>query len=85
MGGSEEYAARIALTLASPQQFISGRQWHIVAKEKLTERPVAIVGSEGWQRTSFPVISCIFIRRSFGTDADAGEVGRSFLLVGYGG
>ena len=68
MGGSKEYAARIALTLASPQQFISGRQWHIVAKKKLTERPVAVVGSEGWQRTSFPVVSCIFIQRSFGTD-----------------
>ena len=85
MGGSKEYAARIALTLASPQQFINGRQWHIVAKKKLTLRPVAVVGSEGWQRRSFPVVSCIFIRRSFGTDADAGEVGRSFLLVGYGG
>ena len=34
---------------------------------------------------TFPVLSCIFIRRSFGTDADAGEVGRLFLLVGDGG
>ena len=41
--------------------------------------------NKGWQRTTFPVLSCIFIRRSFGTDADAGEVGRSFLLVGDGG
>ena len=56
-----------------------------MAKKKLPERPVAVVGSESWQRTSFPVVSCIFIRRSFGTDADVGEVGRSFLLVGYGG
>ena len=84
MGGSKEYAARIALTLASPQQLVRGRQWHIVAKKKLTERPVTVVGSEGWQRTTFPVLSCIFIRRSFGTDTDASEVGRSFLLVRYG-
>ena len=54
-------------------------------KKKFTERPVAVVSSEGWQGTSFPVVSCIFIQRSFGTDADVGEVGRSFLLVGYGG
>ena len=64
--------------------------WHhrnnlSVAKKKLTEHSVAVVGSEGWQGTSVPVVSCIFIRRSFGTDADVGEVGRSFLLVRYGG
>ena len=34
MGGSKEYAARIALTLASPQQFVRGRQWHIVLWRK---------------------------------------------------
>ena len=56
-----------------------------MAKKKLTEHSVAVVGSEGWQGTSVPVVSCIFIRRSFVTDADVGEVGRSFLLVGYGG
>ena len=31
----------------------SGRQWHIVAKEKLTERPVAVVGSEGLAENAF--------------------------------
>ena len=56
-----------------------------MAKEKLPERPVTVVGSEGWQRTTFSVLSCIIIRRSFGADADAGAVGRSFLLDGYGG
>ena len=56
-----------------------------MVKKKLTERPVTVIGPKGWQRTTFPVLSCIFIRRSFGTDADAGEVGRSFLLVGDGG
>ena len=30
VGGGKEYAAGIALTLASPQQFVSGRQWNIV-------------------------------------------------------
>ena len=85
LGGSKEYAAGTALTLASPQQFVCGRQWHVVAKKKLPERPVTVVGPEGWQRMTFPVLSCIVIRRSFGTDADASEVGGSFLLVGYGG
>ena len=85
MGGSEEYAARITLALASPQQFVRGRQRYIMAKKKLTERPFTVIGPKGWQRTTFLVLSCIFIRRSFGTDADAGEVDRSFLLVGDGG
>ena len=84
LGGSKEYAAGTTLTLASPQ-FVYGRQWHVVAKEKLPERPVTVVGPEGWQRTTFSVLSCIIIRRSFGTDADASAVSRSFLLVGYGG
>ena len=61
------------------------RQWHVVAEEEFPERPVTVVGPEGWQRTTFSVLSCIIIRRSFGTDADAGAVGRSFLLDGYGG
>ena len=56
-----------------------------MVKKKLTERPFTVIGPKGWQRTTFPVLSCIFIRRSFGMDADAGEVGRSFLLVGDGG
>ena len=56
-----------------------------MAKKKLPERPVAVIGAKGWQRVTFPVVSCIFVRRSFGMDADAGEVGRSFLLVGDGG
>ena len=56
-----------------------------MAKKKLPERPVTVIGAKGWQRTTFSVLSCIFIQGSFGTDADAGEVGRSFLLVGDGG
>ena len=58
---------------------------YCTTNKKLPERPVTVVGPEGWQRTTFPVLSCIVIRRSFGTDADASEVGGSFLLVGYGG
>ena len=33
----------------------------------------------------FPVLSCIVVRRTFGTDEDAGAVGGSFLLDRYGG
>ena len=54
-----------------------------MAEEKFPERSVAVVGPEGWQRTTFPVLSCIVVRRSFRTDEDAGAVGRSFLLDGY--
>ena len=35
--------------------------------------------------TAFPVLSCIVVRRTFGTDEDAGAVGGSFLLDRYGG
>ena len=85
LGGGEEYAAGTTLTLASPQQFVCRRQWHVVAEKKFPERPVTVVCPEGWQRTTFSVLSCIIVRRSFGTDADAGVVGGSFLLVGHGG
>ena len=56
-----------------------------MVKKKLTECQFTIIGPKGWQRTTFSVLSCVFIRRSFGTDADAGEISRSLLLVGDGG
>ena len=55
-----------------------------MAKKKLTGRQLTIIGPKGWERTTFSVLSCVFIRRSPGTDADTGEVGGSFLLVGDG-
>ena len=60
----------------------NGTLWR---EEKFPERSVAVVGSEGWRRTTFPVLLCIIVRRSFRTDEDAGAVGRSFLLDGHGG
>ena len=56
-----------------------------MAEEKFPECSVAVVGSEGWLRTAFPVLSCIVVRRTFGTNEDAGAVGGSFLLDRYGG
>ena len=56
-----------------------------MAEEKFSERSATVVGSEGWQRTAFPVLSCIVVWRTFGTDEDTRTVGRSLLLDGYGG
>ena len=55
-----------------------------MAKKKLTGRQFTIIGPKGWERTTFSVLSCVFKRRSPGTDADTGEVGGSLLLVGDG-
>ena len=49
------------------------------------ERSVTVVGSEGWQRTAFPVLSCITVWRTFGTNEDTRTVGRSLLLDRHGG
>ena len=60
----------------------NGTLWR---KRSSQKRSVTVVGSEGWQRTAFPVLSCIAVWRTFGADEDTRTVGRSLLLDGHGG
>ena len=55
---------------------------NIMAQEKLTERHFTIIGSKGWQGTTISILSCVFVRRSPGTDMDASTIGGPLLLVG---
>ena len=60
----------------------NGTLWR---KRSSQSTQLQFVGSEGWQRTAFPVLSCITVWRTFGTDEDTRTVGRSLLLDRHGG
>ena len=70
MGAGEKHAPRTPLAVASPQQFIGGRQWYLVAQEKFTEPPLTASGPQGQPGTAILVLPCFLIWWSSGKDPD---------------
>ena len=70
MGEGEKHAPRTPLTVASLQQFVSGRQRYLVVQEKFTQRPLTAIGPQSRPGTALLVLPRFIVWWSPGKDAD---------------